>query len=281
MPRLWSRAELKEEFSRRLGKPKNAVDKHIYDQLLGLAGKKVVIQYGMHLGENPGRFAAMLARKELGKRKGVGFLEFTGAFDVHRDALIGERASKLSKGSVEPIVCRDFAQILKEGHADAVPRDILKHLKRAERELIRENIIPSESFDRDAVEGFVFCVFRPDHYIDVHASPSEGDEPFIFLTRFKDHEKIVKAISPEVSIQKHEALECLHTPLHSVVEVSGPYETPEGSRLTPKRVADFYKLLKSVEYGSVERLDRKGTANARAASGFLVKFVDKLLKEGK
>ncbi len=76
---------------KKLGKPKNELDKHLFNQLVKLAGKKVVIQYGVHLGENPGRLAGILAKKKLEKNKNVGFLEFNGPVEIYHDSIIQQR----------------------------------------------------------------------------------------------------------------------------------------------------------------------------------------------
>jgi hypothetical protein len=282
MPRLRSQEELREEFSRRLGKPKNDVDKHIYGQLFGLTGKSVIIQYGLHLGENPGRLAAMLARKELGSHPDVGFLEFQGVFDFHRDALIGRRAAKLSGYRLKPADCINAQQMLRMGKSVLKIRGMKKHLRDATRELVRENKIPSYCFDRDSIEAVVFCVFRPEHYIDVHASALKIDkkpieEPFMLLTSDKEHERVVRRAFPKVLVGTHEALKWKRIPIHVAIEVGGKQEPVRRSSRTTKSVADFYRLSPG-DYKKALRLDEQGVRNARLASDFLVKFVNKLLR---
>ncbi len=262
-----------------LGKPKNDIDKRMLKQMLSLVGKHVVVQYGVHLGENPGRLAAMLARKRLEKlkpeeKRKIGFLEFQGVFDVHRDALIKVRAKGIAKKPTKT------------------------HFMKAEEQLIKENIIPSDNFDRDSLEGCVRAYVRPYDYIDVHATPKEimghpqSSEPFVIDTTSINHFNVMENLLEDADATvSDEVLDAAVSGLtnqydlmpHTWIEVVGKARKVRARKRmyggTPSELAEkVYRILPAQYKGTLVDFDEGGTVNSRKAANFLVKFVKKLIR---
>ncbi|MCK4327596.1 MAG: hypothetical protein KAW41_03900 [Candidatus Diapherotrites archaeon] len=303
--------ELRKLIIGEMGKPKNEVDRDILRQLVGLAGKKVVLQYGVHLNEKIGKLTAMLARKNLEDKKEVGFIELNGVCDIHRDALINSRARKYSKPVPTDEVLKQlgygeseekYQRWVDKGLMSATPRELVEKgviglkpdaeaMTRAEEELIKENIIPSEGYDRPEIHHVVYYLMRPEHYIDVHGDPrfsfDENKPPFELLTDKEEHRKVAKSLKDSLEIKPAENLAPC-PPADMFMEVLTRPSKVEQSEFTPKEVEEYYNGLErsgcfcsscSLGYAGAQKLNKENRETARQASEFLVKFVNKLLEE--
>ncbi len=259
MPRM-TQKRARELLHKKLGKPKNELDKHIFDQLVKLAGKKVVIQYGVHLGENPGRLAALLARKKLEGDKRVGFLEFNAPMELYRESAIWQALPKL----------------VKEAPSD-------RRIYAVEQELVEKDRIHSRRYNRDMIQQAITEILKPKHYIDVHATDSKGlgaplcDNHFVLGLIYEDHFKVLESMYKRtrnlVDSWHKESIKSTPSFADIAVEVVANSITPK----KPRRVRKFYEETYKM-YSTVNPLDERGKRNARATAKFLERYVKRLLE---
>lgn len=268
MPEKLPEKELRKRFVAKLGKPQNDIDKDILNQLVKLGNKKIIIQYGMHISEGPGRFAGMLVRKKLENNKDVGFFEFNGVFDEHRWGMIRGRI-----------------------YRDKEDRPVDAGRKLALAEFVSKNLIPSDKYDAKMVGRAIQEILKPDHHIDVHASPldfvtSDGEgfnQSFFVLTGRTDHKDVIKGLSgskkPILTIN-HFDLKHAMLPQDTAFEVAGNGIKPKESKFITKETEEFYGSDTPWCYRNVIKLDALGKKNARETARYITKFVKELLKKG-
>jgi hypothetical protein len=186
MPR---REETRREVVDLLGPPRNKVDERILEQLAGLAGKRVVFMYGLHLTEHPAQLAAMKAEEEIGEHPDIGFVRMPGVHDYFRALLVVSRLRIPRKRKTEMFKhlwhaseggltgrhnYEAFLQGFKAGRVK--PGDLIRRVKQIEDGLVNRDVIASRNYDREGVNTAIRKILRPDYFIDIHGTPDKAGE---------------------------------------------------------------------------------------------------------
>jgi hypothetical protein len=137
-----TREELRQEFIKRLGEPQNRKDEYILNQLVNVAGKKIVYVVGVHLGESNSRKATAEAVQELERQgiKDVGIVRLPGYFSPYSE-MIAEHYGVPQKD-------RESLHMS--------PRPTSKSVE----ELIRKGILPSYSLSKTSETAILDAIYE-------------------------------------------------------------------------------------------------------------------------